>query len=78
MSKIHIEAFGEQMKKIAEEFIIEKSAWNLLIRTAHRQVIKSRWQHGQPSQVFWQDGYPCIRYSDGMYWHYDLIKGTWF
>lgn len=45
---------------------------------AYRQITTTRWTHGQTVAVFIRDGFPCIRYADGMWWHYDLAKERWF
>ncbi|SCJ02840.1 Uncharacterised protein [uncultured Ruminococcus sp.] len=45
---------------------------------AYHQITTAKWTHGQPKAVFIRDGFPCIRYADGMWWHYDLAKERWF
>lgn len=36
------------------------------------------WREGQPVEVFMSDGFPCVKYESGSWWHYDLQKGKWF
>lgn len=36
------------------------------------------WREGKPVEVFHRDGYPCVRYESGNWWHYDLKHNTWF
>lgn len=50
----------------------------MTIDVAFRHVTKGRWEHGYPAELYWADSLPCIRYQDGMSFHYDVIKGTWF
>lgn len=57
---------------------IDAGMLDLLSQIAYRQIKKGRWTHGNPVEIFEQDQYPCIRYQDGMAWHYDLVKGRWF
>lgn len=49
-----------------------------LMELAYKHISKPKWRHGKPVTFFIQDGYPCIRYMDGISFHYDLIKGKWF
>ncbi len=36
------------------------------------------WTYGKPIAVFQSDGYPCVRYETGAWWHYDLDSETWW
>lgn len=50
----------------------------LMCDIAHRQIVRGKWPYGNPIEIFKKDGYPCIRYAEGIWFHYDLVKGTWF
>lgn len=51
---------------------------SLTMTLACKQICRNKWGHGKPIAFFEQDGYPCIRYFDGMVYHYNLVKGSWF
>jgi len=36
------------------------------------------WQEGEPVEVFMADGFPCVRYESGVWWHYDLRRQCWW
>lgn len=44
----------------------------------NRQIASCDWHEGHPIEVFQQDGYTCVRYVSGNWWHYDPEKGTWW
>jgi hypothetical protein len=48
----------------------------IVVKTHMKSV--STWKEGEPVTVFWRDGYPCVRYESGNWWHYNLKRGTWF
>jgi hypothetical protein len=48
----------------------------IVVKTHMESV--STWKEGEPVTVFWRDGYPCVRYESGNWWHYNLKRGTWF
>lgn len=50
----------------------------MTVDVAYRHITRSKWTHGKPTELYIQDGYPCIRYGDGTAFHYDMVKGTWF
>lgn len=74
---IKYEAF-KNMCYQAQRRNIADAELNLLIQIAYRQVASGQWPHGKPLEIFVQDHHPCIRYQNGMWWHYDLVKGQWF
>lgn len=41
----------------------------------HKAVYSSL---GEVVRVFHRDGFPCVQYSTGNWWHYDVKKKTWF
>lgn len=49
-----------------------------LERTAYRQVSKSHWPNGRPIEIFYRDNFYCIRWQNGTWFHYDLLRGAWF
>ena len=38
----------------------------------------SDWKEGKPVKLFIRDGLPCVKYESGLWWHYNITKGTWF
>ncbi|XCP83596.1 hypothetical protein ABXS75_10925 [Roseburia hominis] len=43
----------------------------------HQKAVE-KWQHGEIQDVWFdQEGHLCIRYQDGMYWHYNE-RGEWW
>lgn len=38
----------------------------------------SEWKEGEPVKVFKRDGYDCVQYESGSWWHYNIKRGTWF
>lgn len=47
------------------------------IKLAMKQIELGE-SHGNAIEMFYADGWPCIRYQDGQWWHYNVVKGTWF
>lgn len=51
---------------------------------AVQEVIKKhmetceQWKEGKPVKVFLRDGYTCVKYESGAWWHYNLKTQTWF
>lgn len=43
----------------------------------HRKQVEV-WREGEPVEVFFADGLPCVRYQSGSWWHYDTAKKVWF
>lgn len=48
-----------------------------------RQLVKKHkasceWKEGKPIKVFHRDGYDCVQYESGNWWHYNTKHGTWF
>ena len=50
----------------------------MTIDIAYRHITKGQWGNGYPDEMYYADGLVAIRYQNGMVFHYDLIKGTWF
>ena len=82
------ERVGDYMKFGKDEFYaacrqvsVQRLPEDIFMATceiAYRQITLTNWTHGRPVAVFIRDGFPCIRYADGMWWHYDLAKERWF
>lgn len=36
------------------------------------------WKDGEPVEIFSSDGYPCVRYVSGNWWHYSVKRGEWW
>lgn len=36
------------------------------------------WKEGNAVRYFVRDGFPCVQYESGAWWHYDTVRGTWF
>mgnify|MGYP003191776409 FL=1 len=78
------------MKKITKEalkaMLSKKSGWNmlndgvknLLLDVVLKHVTTGKWENGNPKDVFRAVGCYCVRYQNGMWWHYDLVNKTWF
>lgn len=49
-----------------------------LVALAKQHWASCDWQEGAPTEVFADDGFICIRYASGAWYHYDLDHGTWF
>lgn len=75
--KISSTAFLRLCEK-AKNRNVSDNMMNLLVDLAYRHVLREKWTHGNPCEVFMRDGLPCIRYDDGIWFHYDVVKGKWF
>lgn len=75
--KISSTAFLRLCEK-AKNRNVSDNMMNLLVDLAYRHVLREKWTHGNPCEVFMRDGFPCIRYADGIWFHYDVVKGKWF
>lgn len=49
-----------------------------LQRVIQKQQSVCNWREGNPVRVFLCDGYECVEYESGNWWHYDTKKQTWF
>ncbi len=49
-----------------------------LAAVINRQIAMCDWREGYPVEIFECDGYPCVRYESGAWWHYDVEKGEWW
>lgn len=47
---------------------------DLMIQHMH----SGTWSDGLPVKPFFKDGFCCIEYESGRWWHYDIDNGTWF
>jgi hypothetical protein len=50
---------------------------------AMKNVIKKQqsmcdWTHGRIIMFFVDNGYPCVKFKDGEWWHYDLPNQSWW
>ena len=71
----------EQFLRIVESTENKDVPASIMLMTAylaHKHVSKGRWRHGNPVLLFMHDDMPCIQYWDDQWWHYDLVKGTWY
>ncbi len=76
MTKIKKEAFLQLCRKVNVN--VPEETLRLAVDVAYRQISHGRWQYGNPASVFMRDRLPCIRYQEGTWWHYDVVKGLWF
>lgn len=67
-------AYGEVSPTIKADLAARPELVELIAR--HRK--SCQWTQGEPVEVFTDEGFPCIRYAGGNWWHYDTNKGTWF
>ena len=67
-------AYGETNQTIKADLAARPELVELIAR--HRK--SCQWTQGEPVEVFTDEGFPCIRYAGGNWWHYDTNKGTWF
>ena len=49
-----------------------------LLALMRKQVSLCDWREGEPTRLFTADGFPCVQYESGNWWHYDVERGTWF
>lgn len=49
-----------------------------LIRLMKKQNGNRFRLHGQPVNIFAAEGFVCVKYENGQWFHYDLIEQTWF
>lgn len=75
--KISSTAFLRLCEK-AKNRNVSDNMMNLLVDLAYRHVLREKWTHGNPCEVFMRDGFPRIRYDDGIWFYYDVVKGKWF
>jgi hypothetical protein len=43
-----------------------------------RQQSSCDWTHGNVIKYFNADGFPCARFQDGEWWHYDIKNQCWW
>lgn len=36
------------------------------------------WKEGNAVEVFKRDGFPCVRYESGVWYHYNVVEQTWW
>ena len=78
MGKITKEAFIRLCDRRMVNRNVPLNVRSLAIDIAYRHITKGRWENGYPDELYYADGLVAIRYQNGMVFHYDLIKGTWF
>ena len=78
MGKITKEAFIRLCDKRMINRNVPLNVRSLAIDIAYRHITKGQWGNGYPDEMYYADGLVAIRYQNGMVFHYDLIKGTWF
>lgn len=49
-----------------------------LFALMRQQISFCDWKEGEPIELFTADGFPCVRYESGVWYHYDLKKKEWF
>lgn len=45
------------------------------IKLATKEIHAGHW-HGYAEEMYYKDGFPCIRWQDGHCAHYNIVKGT--
>lgn len=45
------------------------------IKLATKEINAGHW-HGYAEEIYYKDGFPCIRWQDGHCAHYNIVKGT--
>ena len=78
MKKISKDALRIMLKKKEGWTLLPDNVKYLFLNVVHRHLTTGTWKNGKPIRIFRADGCYCIRYQNGMWWHYDLIRGTWF
>lgn len=43
----------------------------------HHNVYRE-WREGRLVEVFFKDGFPCVKYESGKWWHYDVKRQCWW
>lgn len=59
-----------------EKEMLQKDGLQDLMEKHHKAV--GEWKEGRAVSAFYQDGFPCVKYESGSWWHYDVDAGTWF
>lgn len=49
-----------------------------LLSVVNKQKSICDWKEGEPVEIFKRDGFQCVKYESGNWWHYDLKRKTWF
>lgn len=57
---------------------IDEMISDQLAAVINRQIAACDWREGYPIEVFEDEGFPCVRYESGAWWHYDIAKGEWW
>lgn len=78
MGKITKEAFIRLCDRRMVNRNVPLNVRSLAIDIAYRHITRGQWGNGYPDEMYYADGLVAIRYQNGMVFHYDLIKGTWF
>lgn len=58
--------------------IISDELWSVIKKHFHAAGGEEGWREGNPVRVFLCDGYECVQYQSGNWWHYDTEKGEWW
>lgn len=61
-----------------ERVDLDKIPADVLALVRHQVSLCDDWHEGEPTRFFIADGFPCVQYESGNWWHYDLERGTWF
>ena len=65
---------SESMKR--KEEVLQEDDLQKVMKKHHDAV--GEWKEGRAVSAFYQDGYPCVKYESGNWWHYNTNAGTWF
>lgn len=63
--------------KMKNRNVVQEDVKMEAIKLAMKQIEMGE-SHGKAVEMFYTDGWPCIRYQDGQWWHYNIVKGVWF
>ncbi|MFV0616523.1 hypothetical protein ACE418_01255 [Megasphaera sp. WILCCON 0056] len=78
MKTISKDALRNMLRRKEGWVLVPDGVKDLLTDVVYKQLANGTWRNGNPETIFIANGYYCVRYQNGMWWHYDLIHKTWF